>query len=522
MAINTNVTPITPDCTVKILKGVSLDTSYSDTYTFDNKNAQTSFFNGKVKYSFSNLGPVKIPKQIRIPKNADSLYDCNYIMFQNTNFGTKWFYAFITGINFINVNMCTVDFEIDVMQTWYFEMQIKQCYVEREHTNNDSIGNNIVEENLELGNLVSNGNIFRTGVFGGKNDWGIMVAANMSASMGNPSRQYWGGVFSGIDYIFFNSTQLNDLNTWLDNVNTEGKNDSIVAIYMCSSKFFKAQADVVEISGNFAKNLDNIDGYVPKNKKLFTYPYNFLAVTNFTGNCATYRYEFFTTSDVGYSVFGDCTPSASYVWVPKNYNGMDKDFNDCISLTGLPLCSWTSDSYLAWLAQNQSNLGLTNLASTGAVIGGLAGIIGGGLSGNIGLFDFGVKSTVAGVAGVAHNLAKISDSKAIPDHVKGNQVNNTMFASGYFDFGMIQMSVNKHYAKIIDEYFSMYGYATHRVKKPNITGRESWNYVKTIDAKIEGNICFDHLALIKSIFNNGITFWHGDYIGNYGRSNNIV
>jgi hypothetical protein len=85
------------------------------------------------------------------------------------------------------------------------------------------------------------------------------------------------------------------------------------------------------------------------------------------------------------------------------------------------------------------------------------------------------------------------------------------------------MSVREEYAKIIDQYFSMYGYSINEVKKPNITGRKNWNYVKTLQANIEGDIPENHLNEIKSLFNKGITLWHNPTTFlDYSQNNNIA
>ena len=85
------------------------------------------------------------------------------------------------------------------------------------------------------------------------------------------------------------------------------------------------------------------------------------------------------------------------------------------------------------------------------------------------------------------------------------------------------MSVREEYAKIIDQYFSMYGYSINEVKLPNITGRSNWNYVKTIGANIEGDIPEGDINEIKSLFNNGITLWHNTstYL-DYSQNNAII
>lgn len=54
----------------------------------------------------------------------------------------------------------------------------------------------------------------------------------------------------------------------------------------------------------------------------------------------------------------------------------------------------------------------------------------------------------------------------------------------------------------------MFGYQTNRVKIPNINNRPNWNYVKTINANIIGNVPELELLAIRNMFNNGITLWH--------------
>ena len=69
----------------------------------------------------------------------------------------------------------------------------------------------------------------------------------------------------------------------------------------------------------------------------------------------------------------------------------------------------------------------------------------------------------------------------------------------------------------------MFGYKTNLVKMPNLTGRQNWNYVKTIDANIIGNIPQNDIELLKSIFNSGVTIWHNpNNFLDYTKSNNIV
>ena len=81
--------------------------------------------------------------------------------------------------------------------------------------------------------------------------------------------------------------------------------------------------------------------------------------------------------------------------------------------------------------------------------------------------------------------------------------------------------VIKGYAAIIDDYFTKYGYATKRVKVPNIHSRPFWNYVETKDCNINQltGLNSQDTAKISSIYDHGITFWHTSNVGDYTQNN---
>ena len=85
------------------------------------------------------------------------------------------------------------------------------------------------------------------------------------------------------------------------------------------------------------------------------------------------------------------------------------------------------------------------------------------------------------------------------------------------------MSIRKQFAQIADDFFDMFGYATHRVKTPNKAHRQNWWYTKTIDCNITGNVPNDYMNQIKDAYNKGITFWRNpSNFLNYSVSNGIV
>ena len=93
---------IEPNSKIILCNNVPLDNTYQHTIYFANANAQTNYFLSKAKATLQEQTYQRVIKgKMRVQRTADSIYDCNYLMFQNTTYGSKWFYAFITGIEYI-------------------------------------------------------------------------------------------------------------------------------------------------------------------------------------------------------------------------------------------------------------------------------------------------------------------------------------------------------------------------------------------------------------------------------------
>ena len=140
---------IEPNTVIKFLTGVRLEPTYQNTIYFANKTAQYNYFNSKTKiqrtdryFQRHSTGSLKV----NIP--VEDLYDCNYMMFQNSAFTNKWFYAFILNVDYVNNTTSIVYFAIDFMQTWFFDYTIEPSFVLREHSQTDVAGDNIVPETI--------------------------------------------------------------------------------------------------------------------------------------------------------------------------------------------------------------------------------------------------------------------------------------------------------------------------------------------------------------------------------------
>ena len=119
---------IVPNSNVKIYKDVPLDNTYNHTLYFSSLNEQNAYFHGNpsiLKYNLTSQSYQRVVKgSMRVAIKSDNLYDCNYLAFQNASFGIKWFYAFITSVEYVNNETSEITFEIDSLQTYLFDVQL--------------------------------------------------------------------------------------------------------------------------------------------------------------------------------------------------------------------------------------------------------------------------------------------------------------------------------------------------------------------------------------------------------------
>lgn len=523
------------------LCNVPLEDDYKHTFYFESKSQQIEYFKSKKKYHFPDLSYQRKDSFIRVPLVYDDCIGINYVVYRNADYTNKWYFAFIKDIEYENDEVTKVYIETDVIQTWLFDYEVKPSFVEREHVNNDTIGINTIPEGLELGEYVVNQKIDKRGL----KIYGYVIGATVDLEkygkdedeqFPNVAGGMYNGIYSGVAYFKYGNAD--DMNKRLKALADAGKSDAIVSIFCVPSLYIGGVGyNRVENSQTPYKtpwtqllDIENpdiapnkpkaLDGYVPRNNKLRTYPYQYLHASNNSGGSAIYHYELFSTQQTDFTIASAITPGMSIRLIPRNYNKCSEYNEGGLNLGKFPCCSWNNDVYTNWLTQNSINIG-TSLVGDALKVGG--GIVTAGLSSGLGL-GVGGSAAMSGVLGISNTIGQIYQHSLVPPQAEGN-INNgdVAFANGNLTFTLYQMSIKQEYAKLIDEYFDMFGYKVCRVKVPNKNHRSRYWFTKTIDVNIDGAIPMKDMKIIKNCYNNGITFWRNESeIQNYSLSNKIV
>ncbi|MDP4147652.1 MAG: hypothetical protein Q8936_24825, partial [Bacillota bacterium] len=124
---------ITPNTIIRFLN-VPFSSSQNNVLKFSDINSQISYMESRVNFTLANCTYQREGNGefIKVVKSMDSLYTCNYVMFQNSNFSNKWFYAFIEKMEYVNAQVTHVYLKMDSYQSFQFNFSVNASFIERQ------------------------------------------------------------------------------------------------------------------------------------------------------------------------------------------------------------------------------------------------------------------------------------------------------------------------------------------------------------------------------------------------------
>ena len=544
-----------------LLQDLLIDNTYENTIWFSDPITQAQYFESKcpdttnLKFTDVNYQRVN-SNRLKIRGTASKIMTCNYMMFINEGFPDQyqgWVYAFITDATYINTYCCEITYEIDVIQTFMFNYTLGTCFVEREHTPTDEIGEHIIDEGLpvadyEYTEMYESGQQSALPAFTIDDDLYIVLASTFDDQYNDAVGGDYGAFFSGLVYHIFGTTQaeMQRCKTFVTGASSAGKDGGIVAIFLAPK--WAMDYIVNPTSTNVPMKThtlaapqayQNFGSYTSvKNNKLYTYPYNYMQIYNGNGNVAEYKFEKFLQSSSSIPSqsfvlreYFDFSCSPALLCVPSQYEGLGANYVESISCGPFPQLSWVSDTYKCWVAQNGTSTilnaigsGLSAAApSVGQIIDRkkfnnqagkgdkeqsiLAPIVTGGMR-------------IADV--VLKTISQYAHAKKLPDQAYGNTNASQLLAiQKMLRFQAYRRHARADYAESIDNYFTMFGYTVNKLEIPNIKARKEFTYIKVSECTLHNqHIAQAYTDKIKSVYQNGVRFWvNGDHIGHYEYDN---
>ena len=525
---------------VILAKGIKLEKTYKDILDYT-ESQMVTLLQSKAVGTFSNCSFIRQGENaILVEMTYGDALKCNYLGLQNPDYSNKWFFAFIDEVEYVSDKTTRINYTIDECATWYDYWTARKCFVVREHTNDDTFGSNTIPEGIETGEFVRSlsGKEYN---YGG-HFWLVFQVTELISNMadaGTGTHRLYNGVYSGLRTVLVDDYTTADL--LVSAYDDAGKADAIVACFYipkdlvtsyitnagavlhgttCTIYFPRPTSSAATLASITVDKPTTIDGYVPRNN---------------SGADAIFKFEDWRNIGTGvalttatFLVRGALSQGGNIRMVPNNeykvsgqsgsasYTGFSAVAKYGITAGKLPICSWNSDYYTNWLTQNAVNIGLNNInTAVGAVSNFARGdIIGGAMS---------------LINGIGQNVAKQYQAEMVPNQAKGNTNCGDFNFSENLHLSVVTMNVRAEYAKIIDDWFDLFGYKTSRLKIPNQTGRRYWNYVQIAEGESIGDtvdtisVPSASMDVINTAYQRGVTIWHNhDNIGNYTLSNTIV
>lgn len=566
---------VTPDGEIKLISGYPCDNTYNHTLFFTSTTQQYNTISAMARYTLTDRTYQRWDnKTLRVGMVADLLYDCNYMMFRNKHYSSdRWFYAFINRITYINDNCTEIEYEIDDMQSWLGEWTLLPSFVEREHAASDRPGENLEDEGLDIGEYmaatVAQYN-FPVSVAADSDKTAILVAYTLAQdyetphyklkwdstqqvyvedqNLGSPTASANANIVSGVviePIVFTRGAQgISDtdsldyaklkLSRLIQAITRSLSGLSLVCMWEVPYPAFLAANNEYGVNTNdwrlyqptfFPSGAGRpsypASGESIRNNKLLTYPFCALSVSNNDGSSQDYHWELFETpSGSSYSavfkVQSILQPSPIFTAYPYNYKNITDYYEAGVDLDNFVQPCWSEDSFGRWWTQNRSTYAMGFLsAAASATLGGFAMA-----SGNVAI---GASQLASAALSIGNSLARRQDAMATPDNLKGSLGGaGTKLAQNRQTFYAYAFTITAEKARIIDDFFTMYGYKTNRVKVPNVDVRERWCYTKTSGCKIHATTNADVEKHIENIFDHGITFWRDwEHVGDYTQSNGV-
>ena len=359
---------------------------------------------------------VRADSAIRVPVNAEKLYNYNYVMYKNSNYGDMWFYAFVTNVKYINENCTELQLEEDVFQTWArgaLDVS-RDTFVQRCHVNDDTIGRHTLPEpdfgieheaikSMAFSTLqeVKYKLIIQTTTVP-KDVAGVKELGYSFIPITVGGAKY-NGVFTGARYYAFDmdSSFDSDLSTWTRALTLSGGSGAVTNMFMFPEPYLPGIGDTSIYYTGIAENAaahavtpddddsgeehlkhydinvprpSTIRGYTPRNNKCLTYPYTFIRLEAPGKGHNDYRYEWFSDIDsVAFRTYMPMDADTQFIAAPIAY-GIDSthgrnyiNYAEAFFANMTNRVSWTTSSYADWSAQN--SLGL--LLNAGMCVAGM-------------------------------------------------------------------------------------------------------------------------------------------------------
>jgi hypothetical protein len=539
-----------------ICADVPLDASQVRQLSFADKDEQYNYFRSKAIRIFNDFKYIREHRGVKVPVNAEEIGNACYLCFKNQTSG-KWYYAFVTQVIYINPETSLLNFEIDVYQTFLFDMVIRDCDISREHVANDDFKTNTVQEPVDVGDyVIAHEETFDLDKLDEETDYQFVIisAIDILADPGTLEEPKVsgakGGMYAGLPsgaraYLVSPRRGTSSIASVMNSLSAfPWVSQSILAIYAVTSYNIggavtveqsamgfsvgviadSSAPSVIPVGGVLANWLSKFPTY--KNKKLYTSQFSFIEVVLPNGARTVLKPEFLPDGIPSVKVVGTLIPAPNLYLYTENYCGAEEDFLlNANNISGFPCFPVQNNTYPLQTAQAEATNTLVHSQNRSNIFWDTVGnVVQSVFTGD----PLNVLST--GIDAYKNVRSEIQSSERDRQRIGQMQTNvsltgasggglATFIASKKLEILYRWWTVKPEFAEKIEQFFDVYGYKVSRFGVPNLNSRPRYNYIKCNNVNIYGNIPNEFMQPLRNMFINGFTLWHDkNNVGTYGNN----
>lgn len=538
-----------------ICADVPLDASQVRQLSFADKNEQYNYFRSKAIRVFTDFKYIREHRGVKVPVNAEEIGNACYLCFKNQASG-KWYYAFVTQVIYINPETSLVNFEIDVYQTFLFEMVIRDCDISREHVENDDFKTNTMQEPVDVGDyVIAHEEVQVLGDLDSNYPFIILSAIDLLSDPGTLEEPKvtaaQGGVYGGLPsavraYLVephqWGTSSITAIMEALSNY--PWVSQSILAIYAIPSFGFSGTVTVRQSEMGFNIGVISDSSYpfrsgagraligweskFPsyRNKKMYNSQFSFIECLLPNGNRFVLKPEFIKDSAPVVMLVSTLIPAPNFYFYTPDYCGAEEDFFlNAININGFPCFPVQNNTYPLQTAQAEATNTLVHSQNRSNIfwdtVGNVAQAVFTGeplnvLSTGIDAYK-NVRSEIQSSERDRQRIGQMQTNVSLTGASGGGLA--TFIAAKKLEILYRWWTVKPEFAEKIEQFFDVYGYKVSRFGVPNLNSRPRYNYIKCNNVNIYGNIPNEFLQPLRNMFINGFTLWHDkNNVGTYGNN----
>ena len=574
---------------IELFSNLSFPLDNSHVRRFASLSTQTAYFDSLPKTTLENFVYTRVDNYdftFNVTGKIQGSQQWGYMRLKNLFDGNRWYYCFVTKVEYVDDNTVKVYGSLDFYQTYVFDMTILESLVERQHErlyqSNGLPVLNTVDEGLDYGSeyrVVSTRKVVTSRL-----KWLVIVTSKPiggevtnTYNVGTPTPLYHYavpyriGVGNHLSVKDGSKTiEVLAFNLIFEKLQSdETIANSVISLYTTSyiginvNPYYNPVSGLIDISSIQGVNLRTIhndltgalirvqnvetfeeEGVLIQNKydgvpnykesKLKCYPYTVLVLSDGKGNQVEYKPEVIDGLNLSFCKRGSIGTQSKVGHYLQNYLDNPIFSKEYILIDGNPNnIPILTDAVADYVQGNISSINTQkDLASTNRWVD-----IGSSVVNAIPLMmlpqtaPLGIAQATTGIAQAENRRyndlkmlnAKKKDIENIPPNAQ-NMSGNTTYEWGndLIDPILHIKTVTPEYEKKLSDFFHMYGYQINELRIPNTHTRSHFNYVKCQSLNVRSGMNREIILRFKSIFENGVTLWHTNDIQNYNVSNEVI